>query len=277
MWDIVNYGINNDSIKEIAITGGEPFLNENLVFDIIHAVHLSGKRVTCITNGFWGASYEIAREKIQTLYQLGLDALSISYDEFHEEFIPIERIKNILLAVVQIPIRLFFNMSVTKVKTSQRILSELNDYLLGVPITRFSVASIGNAKKLDKNTFYYKLDIEGSMMCSEPGSGMVIHHDGYVYPCCSPLVFDTILRVGSIKEFTIDELSKKFHKNLILFIIKKEGLKWFVDKCRNKDYNIFKEKYISTCELCGQLFSDNQVIEMIHDDIKEYYENKHIL
>ncbi|WP_051986288.1 radical SAM protein [Clostridium amazonitimonense] len=70
IWKVVNYGINSEEINEIAITGGEPFLYEDLVFEIIKAVSEKGKIVTCITNGFWGVTYEIALAKMKKLCEL---------------------------------------------------------------------------------------------------------------------------------------------------------------------------------------------------------------
>lgn len=274
IWNAVNYGINNDEINEIAITGGEPFLYEELLFKVIKAISDSGKTVTCITNGFWGTSYEVAFKKIKKLCKLGLRILTISCDEFHNEYIPIDNIKNILTACVQFPIRVAINTTVTKVNTGNEVLEKLNDSLLGVAVTRFSAAPVGNAaKELDKSTFYYSLDINKPMKCSEPSSGMVIHHDGYVYPCCSPLVFDTKLRLGSIREYSLEALNKKFHSNLLIYIIKKEGPEWFVGKCREKGYNKFKDKYISSCELCADLFKDDYVMNLLYEDMKEYYRN----
>lgn len=274
IWDIVNYGILNDEIKEIAITGGEPFLYENLVCDIIKKVSNSGKIATCITNGFWGASKKIAREKLKKLCDIGLRVLTISCDDFHNEYVPIEFINNILMASFNLPIKISINMTVTKDRDGNNILDKLKDNLLGVPITRFSAGPVGKAKNLDKNSLYYKIDINDNIKCSEPSSGMVVHHDGYVYPCCSPMIFETILRFGSVRDYSLNELENKFQSNILIYIIKKEGLSWFVEKCKLKGIDIFKEKYISSCHLCYDLFKDDYIINNLVDDIKDYYENE---
>lgn len=274
IWRVIDYGIKSKDIKEISITGGEPFLYEELVFDIIKKITGNGKVATCITNGFWGTSYEVARDKLEKLCEIGLRVLTISYDEFHSQFVPIECINNILLACVQLPIKICINMTITKTRTSNEILEKLGDNLLGIPVTRFSAAPVGEALNLDDKDLYYKLDIDGDMRCSEPSSGMVIHHDGYTYPCCSPLVFNSSLRLGSIREHSLEELDKKFHSNILLYIIKKEGLNWFVQKCKEKGYNKFRDKYISSCQLCTDLFKDNYVMNLLYDDMKEYCINE---
>lgn len=274
IWGIVNYAINSNDINEVAISGGEPFLYEDLVFRIVKAVADSGKIVTCITNGFWGISYEVARNKIEHLCSLGLNVLTISCDDFHNEYVSIDCIKNILSACIQLPIKVYINMTVTKENTGNDILKNLNDYLLGVQVTRFSAVPVGNALEFNDSDLYYKLDIKNELKCSEPASGMVIHHDGYVYPCCSPLVFDSALRLGSIRDNNLNELNKKFHSNFLIYIIKKLGLNWFVEKCKERGYDKFKNKYISSCQLCAELFKDDYVMNLLYDDMKEYCANE---
>lgn len=273
IWNAVNYGIENKEIREIAITGGEPFLYENLVFDIIKKISDNGKIVTCITNGFWGKDKLIAKEKLKKLSNLGLKFLTISCDEFHNEYIDIDCINNILEASLDLPIRVSINMTVTKNKSGNELLAKLKDNLLGIPVTRFSAEPVGNAKNISKEELYYKLNCNNKMKCSEPTSGLVIHHNGYVYPCCSPLVFETILKIGSIREYSLEELNKKFNSNILLYIIKKEGLSWFVDKCKKKGIDNFNGKYISSCHLCYEIFKDDYIINLLIDDVKEYYEN----
>ncbi|MCU9810097.1 radical SAM protein [Paraclostridium sp. AKS46] len=222
IWESVNYGILNNEINEIAITGGEPFLYEDLVCSIIEKVSDSGKIVTCITNGFWGVSKKVAREKLEKLSKLGLKVLTISCDDFHNEYIPIDYINNILSESFDLPIRISMNMTVTKDKDGNDLLYRLKDNLLGVSITRFSAGPVGNAKNLDRDKLYYKIDTSNYIKCSEPSSGLVIHHDGDVYPCCSPMVFETILKIGSIRDYKLSKLESKFKSNILIYIIKKK-------------------------------------------------------
>lgn len=211
---------------------------------------------------------------MEKLCELGLRVLTISCDDFHNEYVSIDCINNILDACIQLPIKVNINMTVTKTNTGNEILKKLNDHLLGTAVTRFSAVPAGNALKLDDSDLYYKLDIENAMKCSEPTSGMVVHHDGYIYPCCSPLVFDSALRLGSIRKQGLEELNKKFHSNFLIYIIKKEGFNWFIKKCKERGYNQFKDKYIASCQLCYELFKDNYVMDLLYNDMKEYCENE---
>ncbi len=273
IWEAINYGINNDEINEIAISGGEPFLYENFILEIIKAISEKNKVATCITNGFWATSPKIAREKLEKFSEAGLRFLTISFDEFHNEFVNIENIRNIIESSYQLPIKISINMAVTKSMPGSKLIEELNDSLLGVSITRFPVVPVGNAHNISESDLFYKLDMNRPLRCSEPSSGMVIHHDGYVYPCCSPVVFESRLRIGSIKEYDLGTLNKKLNSNILIYIIKKEGLNWFISKCNEKGYTNFQKKYVSTCQLCYDLFKDDSVINLLFSEMKEYCNN----
>ena len=273
IWNILNYAIANDEIKEIALTGGEIFLKEKLVCDIIKKVSAAGKVVTCISNGFWGRTPEKAKQKLEKFCALGLRHLSLSYDDFHAKYVKIECIENILNAAVQLPIQIKLNMTVTKENDGIWILDRLKNSLLGVAITRFSAAPVGEAKNIPEKHLYHKLNSNLTMKCSEPNSGLVINHDGYVLPCCSPLVIDSFLKIGNIRNDDIANLEKKMYSNVLMYIIKKEGLNWFVEKLEKRGIFSFSDKwYTSSCELCRDLFINDEVVKILYEDIRQYHE-----
>ncbi len=202
IWKVVNYGINDKDINEIAISGGEPFLYEELILSIVKAVSKSKKIVTCITNGFWATSYDVARGKLEKFSSAGLRFLTISFDEFHNEYVDIEKIRNIVEASFQLPIKISLNIAVTKSHTGIKLIEELSDSLFGVSLTRFSVNPVGKAHNINK-----------------------------------------------------------------------EGLNWFVDKCKEKGIDYSKNKYVSTCHLCADLFKDDSVIRLLSEEMEKYCEN----
>lgn len=274
IWRIVDFGINSSDISEISISGGEPFLFEDLIYEIIKKVSDNGKTPTCITNAFWATEVDLTRQKLQKFYDAGLKFLTISFDNFHNEFIPIDNIKNVILASYQLDMRICINMAVTRNSDSINLLEELKDYLFGIPITRFSVMPVGEASNIESDEMYYCIDIDRELKCSDPSYTMVIHHDGILYPCCSPAVFDSILKIGSIRDYSLDDLRKKLYSNLLIYIIKKEGPGWFLKKLNEKGISTYNQKYVSTCHLCGVLFKDTYVVDTLKDEIFNYQKEK---
>jgi len=74
------------------ITGGEPFLNFQLLCGAVEAA--AGKGIPSLfveTNGFWCADDARAREKLALLKELGLRGVLISVNPFYLEYVPFER------------------------------------------------------------------------------------------------------------------------------------------------------------------------------------------
>ena len=84
----------------VHITGGEPFLN----WEHLEAIMRAGKHAKLgpveqvETNASWAVDGKIIRERLRILDELGMAKLKISCDPFHQEYVPIERVR--LLAAV---------------------------------------------------------------------------------------------------------------------------------------------------------------------------------
>ena len=80
-------------IKTVGFSGGEVFLQFNILANMIKYASSLGLRTTCTTNGFWATSYDVALEKLTTLKKNGLTKLGLSMDYYHQEFINIQNLK----------------------------------------------------------------------------------------------------------------------------------------------------------------------------------------
>ena len=81
------------TIDHFFIEGGEPFLYPELMSFVISSATERGFWVGALTNGFWAFSESKAREVLRPLVGAGLKSLSISTDAWHEEFVPLDRVK----------------------------------------------------------------------------------------------------------------------------------------------------------------------------------------
>ena len=222
---LINYAISHDEVKVVSFTGGEALLSVNLI-DSIKKLTSNHKKVSLITNGFWAVSIEKTIEIMKKLKDAGLTILTISYDKYHSEYIPIENIKNILQVGIKFDFELSLNMVADKNnKKNKAIINELSEYLFYTSVTKVPVARAGRANNIDKNNLYLKPFDWFSLNCPSTSWEFVVHHNGYVYPCCSPTVFETSLSVGSINDSTIDKLDDRLYSNILLYVLKKEGLR----------------------------------------------------
>lgn len=81
----------NDGIH---FSGGEPFLNFDLLLKLTEMAHrLDIPATFAETNGYWATSDSMARRQLRTLKDAGLDGILISANPFILEHVPFERTK----------------------------------------------------------------------------------------------------------------------------------------------------------------------------------------
>lgn len=94
---------NMHPLKSVWVHGGEPFLYFDYLVHIIKEANKLGIiRKGVISNSFWAKSIEIAKKKLMILKKAGLIAITFSFDFFHQEFIPLEFVRNALIAAVDV-------------------------------------------------------------------------------------------------------------------------------------------------------------------------------
>src|SRR6476646_1925676 len=67
-------------IRSVQITGGEPMIREDIVFDLLRIV------TTLSSNGFWGRKQSTAWRTVSALKRADLGRITISYDRYHAKF-----------------------------------------------------------------------------------------------------------------------------------------------------------------------------------------------
>ena len=111
---ILDYIESNKDVTSVSITGGEPLLRFEKVKEIIRRCHDAQKTVSLVTNGFWGKNLENAMSITKELKKSGLDIATLSYDDYHKEYIPPQYISNALMAIKAVNIKAALNITVDK-------------------------------------------------------------------------------------------------------------------------------------------------------------------
>lgn len=75
-------------VRYIDISGGEPMLHPDEVIAVIRRIKGHGKEVRLTTNGFWAATQRRAEAMLRRLKEAGLDAVGLSLDKWHLDFLP---------------------------------------------------------------------------------------------------------------------------------------------------------------------------------------------
>lgn len=96
-------------IQTVMTFGGEPLLHTNAVYAIMQAAKELGiQKRQVITNGYFSSSAEQMREVALRLAECGVNDLLLSVDAFHQETIPLAKVKAFALEAKKagIPMRL---------------------------------------------------------------------------------------------------------------------------------------------------------------------------
>ncbi|ARQ05161.1 YydG family peptide radical SAM peptide maturase [Macrococcoides caseolyticum] len=268
----------NETIETISFTGGEIFLDYEFLLKLYELILPYGKAITVISNGFWGGSKRLVEKYFNDMKKYNVQALTISHDEFHKPFVKTNNVKNILKYAQQVDgISVSLSVAVTKDKMSNNILKELDDAILGIAVTKFPLIDVGEAKHIEPSSIHsiYNLDNKVALNC--PGYEVVYHHDGEIYPCCSPGIFETKLSLRYDENQSFDDTVNYLYTNLLLYIIRKESFNWFINILEKnqmlEEFNI-KNEFSSICSICKNLFDSEEKIQYFIPYMKEYqYEN----
>ncbi len=80
----------------VHVTGGEPFIDFPRLLEILRAARREGLVADAVeTNGFWASDEATIRDRLGALDAEGVRRLTISADPFHQQFIPIDRVRRL--------------------------------------------------------------------------------------------------------------------------------------------------------------------------------------
>ncbi len=79
----------------IHISGGEPFGRWETLIELARRAHRAGlgPLEAVETNAFWARDEKVVRERLRALDAAGMGRLTISADPYHQQYVPIERVR----------------------------------------------------------------------------------------------------------------------------------------------------------------------------------------
>ena len=255
--------INRLKIKCIGITGGEPFLEFNLMNDLAKMANYYGMIVILVTNSHWALTKIIALEKLGELKKAGITRIQISIDDQHQSHIPLDRVYNAVQAAKELgfeDIKLIGSTIGNSEKFKFYLLYlqeflglEINeiDLIDGPRVShkyykdpsqkRYSISELENAKSLN-------IPVGKPFDCLKD---LMIDINGDVYPCCN----NFIGRIGNLYKSNLNEMLINTKNNKYLQMLNQRGpngLAAYLDK--NFNTGFYQDKYASWCELCARIF-----------------------
>ena len=262
--DLIRQAAMLNSVKSIVFTGGEAFLEYSSLIESIALCEELGLEAAAVTNGYWALTAQTARQKLKELK--GLKTLNVSTDSFHQEFVPADKIRNIIESCRELGIKCvvrisYLNDPVFEIGTIKKQLTGLDGLYTIVAIP---VAPFGRAAALIETCSIYAYDPNGIPCCG--ADDPVIDVKGDVKFCPGGLFShpeNRLLKVGNIYDETLEEIKKSADINPIVQTLRLHGPSGLVRLVRNqakKDGSPFvppqMEEKRDLCSLCKYVIAN---------------------
>lgn len=266
-------------LRIVVFTGGEPFL---LGRDLLRCVEYCAEKqlaTRIVTNAYWAKSPRLARKMINTYKEAGLSEINISCDDYHQEFIPLERVKYANDACMEFELPCLVGHKVMKGCTIT--LEYLEEYF-GYKLARFdkkhknpdnNVISSGYTVPIaenmhlipDEEILYPETDYQWKEPCSSILQRVIITPRKELSICCGmmprkvPEIF-----FGPLSQKSLEETIVMAHQDLIANWLALEGPYGLMRFIVSKNPNLsFRKRYVNICHLCSEIFTRNDCREIL--------------
>lgn len=260
---------------QLCFTGGEPLLYYNEILPLIRQARELGLLVSLVTGGGWVSANkpEIARERIRSLKEAGLNTLLISWDDYHEEYSPQENVMLLLELSKEYDLPAYVRGVMPAFGVNPRIEQKLVN--INVRYQKINVVRLGNAASLPEEHFQF-VDMPRAGGCGtifQP----VIEPDGFVYACCGPSRSSkrsSPLVLGNTFEEDLDSILHRAVNDPVLEAIGTIGPYGLYSLMKNdpsmRDILPVREKYSGVCELCLDMGNVPELIQMLRERMNEH-------
>ncbi len=280
----------------IVFSGGEPMLYWKKLRKVMEHIQHSepSTRIRIVTNGSWAITQEKAEHIVSKLHEAGLSEFNISVDDFHQKYVPFERVKYAIYAAhkFDIPVLLAHKTYPGSISSRSFYEKELEcdipdideiessdfDGPKIVITTGYTVPTGRGAEHVNSEEWVPIEYIdsprynEDNIMrpCTEVLNSYTINADSTLAPCCGLVSRDLqIFRSGNVVENNAVDIMEKSSKSIIYNWLALEGVGAIRDYVNSIEpvFNPSK-RYVQACQLCQELFSNKEALRIIYKNIE---------
>lgn len=255
----------------VVFTGGEPLLLGEDLYEAVDFATSKGLATRIVTNAYWATSYDRALEVLTRLQEAGLSEINYSCDDFHQEFIPLDRVKwaNEAAAAIGMPALLAvkgLKNSLIDIPYLERFFGvKLAPFHKGRDNPRNNVASYGVTVPVgwecdsitDDELLYSDNEDSWKGACASALERIVITPSGELAICCGIGSDDfPESRIGNIHDESLWTLLTRANEDLIVNWLALEGPYGIMKHIQAADPSIrFRDRYVNNCHLCHDIFT----------------------
>lgn len=261
------------TVEWISFTGGEPFLVPEMLLNLVGYASERGLHTECVTNCFWAETEEKAEKQLRELVDAGLYVINISVDDFHQQYIPFERVRNCYEASKRLALRVVIMCTVARSSRLRinevamrldyegiRIIGEKKKSPVSALAMETGFVPVGRGAEIPKEEWLIGYSpIEGP--CRAVLQDIGIASSGRVLPCCSAASLVEDAALGNANEKSLAELIEAASKQPLFKILSSKGPTGLSDLLDAKH----QDRYVNQCHLCYEMLTDARLSQVLED------------
>jgi len=265
--DVLNYldqATDLSTLRMISFTGGEPFLQPDLLREAVSYAVDRGFKTEVVTNCFWADSKETAETQLSSLARAGLDVINLSADDFHQEFIPFSYVKSGYEAAKSLGLKITILCTVARSSrlTAEKIVSLLGDRKIQIvgentapSVKGYAMAvetpfiPVGRGSQIPREEWAFSRYTAGP--CSHVLRDIAIDPSGRVLPCCSAAGTIEALTLGDARREHLSRIIERGRERNALNVLAVRGPQELLERGEEA-----VEDYVNKCHLCYEVLSD---------------------
>ncbi len=242
-------------VEWISLTGGEPMLYPSLVENLVAYASGLGLRTELVTNCNWAESHEKASDTLRVLRDAGLDVVNISADDFHQAYVPFERVGHVYAAAKRLGLKMVV-MSALSWGSSRLadIATKLGDEVpppgemdghaaIGI---ESCFTPVGRGASLPRGEWHPEASpLTGG--CKAVLRDLGVKPSGEVLPCCSASATIRGFSLGKLDDFELGEMLDKAWDADVFNILSEKGP---IGLLNGPPVGV----YVNKCHLCSEVF-----------------------
>jgi hypothetical protein len=253
------------SIREVGVSGGEPFLFVSLLRSVVRHAAARGLRASVTTNGFWGRSRGAPR-LLAELHSDGLTAVHISTSTFHQEFRGLDCVISAATIALDAGTRVTINVVATAELEPAAVREAFGTLAERVGFVVMPALPAGRAARDVSLAEFPASRAVPQGNCRSHFRKLAVDLAGDVYPCCSPGGFTEPLRIGNVGDAPLSAVVANSAGNRLLAILESVGPAYFLPFLRASGNDAeLPRAFGDQCHLCHAMLSSPSCAATVAD------------
>ncbi|MCI0374432.1 hypothetical protein [Lacticaseibacillus paracasei] len=275
------------TIKVVVFSGGECFIEFDILKQAIKYANSLGFSTRCVSNGYWAPTLDIAEKKIGLLAQAGLNELNLSTGDSHQKFVPVRRVLYATIASLRAHLVTCISVETNKNKlfTVEDFKSHplYKEYIKGTEFEKRLMVMPTVWVSFHTDNIY---DFEYESIKKDDGCTGVFDTVGLeprtgIIGCCG-LTVNNIpeMHFGKLKDIDLPEVLAAQYTDFLKIWIFVDGPEKIV-KTASKWANENPPKFAHKCLYCAYLYNNQHLkdiilsnISSVKDDVLDRYYKK---